>query len=137
MAPRDLGDRQVMPGVPSDAAWLAGFAVEHFTMCLDQDGDVPAAVSSCIAQAAKRFEAANDDHPLERYAWPSASFVLLQPGRTGLRLFGLGDCSIYSGGGDQVDVFSPLSRYAAYEREWASRHIGKGRRFRTRQRSAR
>ncbi|MGI9402345.1 MAG: hypothetical protein ACR2O0_13915, partial [Rhizobiaceae bacterium] len=120
-----LGDRTYMPGEASDAAWLANLAAGYFSDRLTRDSDARNVVSGFINSAKDAFDAASDEVSMERYAWPSASFVAVSLDDDRLILSGLGDCTVYAKVAGQVDVFSPLAGYASFESDWAAEHIRK------------
>lgn len=120
-----LGTNPVMQGAGSDAAWLANFAAGKFAQEMPSEQDASTVVRDCIVEAEATFKAANNGRLPERFAWPSASFVLLQAGASQTRLSGLGDCVVYMAIGEQVTTFSPLSGFPDIEKGWASRHISK------------
>lgn len=120
-----LGNKQIMPDAGSDAAWLASFAAEKLATEISPDRDVSSIVRCCIVEARATFKAANHGELPERFAWPSASFVLLQINESNIQLSGLGDCVVYAAIGDRVAKFSPLLGFPDVERGWASRHIDK------------
>lgn len=120
-----LGEKQFMPGEGSDAAWLANYAADFLTQNLKHDSDIHTIILNCIVNAKTAFEMASRDELVERYAWPSASFVLANISGNNVIFSGLGDCTIYTGIGEKAEVFSPLAEYPSFESDWASRHIRK------------
>ncbi|MEX0343531.1 MAG: hypothetical protein AB3N20_01320 [Rhizobiaceae bacterium] len=120
-----LGDNQVMPDAGSDAAWLAGFAAARLAKGLTFGKSVPAVIRDCIMQAKSDFLSASQGDLPARYAWPSASFIVLQIIENGIRFSGLGDCVAYTFKADKTVTFSPLLGFSEVEKGWASHHIGK------------
>ena len=118
-----LGNKQYLAGEASDAAWLANHAVEFMKQNLTKNADVRRAISDFIEDAKDTFESAGEGEFVERYAWPSASFVLASVDGDNLILSGLGDCTIFADIAGQIEVFSPLASYASFESDWASNHI--------------
>lgn len=120
-----LGDKQVMLGSGSDAAWLANFAADKLAVGLTFNRDVTPVVRECIVQAKAAFMAANHGELPERFAWPSASFVVLQVNEGGIQFSGLGDCVVYAMIDQRLAEFSPLAGFPEVEKGWASHHISK------------
>ncbi len=120
-----LGDEQLMSGAGSDAAWLAEFAAVRLATELTSGKSVKTVVHDCITQAKSDFLSASSGVLPERFAWPSASFIVLQINDNGIHLSGLGDCTAYTAVAGKTLEFSPLHGFSEVEKGWASHHIGK------------
>lgn len=120
-----LGEEQVMPDAGSDAAWLAGYAVTRLATELSPGRSVRTVILDCIMQAREDFLSASNGVLPARFAWPSASFIVLENTANGIQLSGLGDCVAYTALPDQTVAFSPLLGFSETEKGWASHHISK------------
>ena len=118
-----LGDETVMQGSGSDAAWFAELAAEHFCENVGQDSDLAAIVAGLSMKARELFLSAAGG-PVERFAWPSASFVMLRLCGRELEFCGLGDCTLFHRmlGGD-VATWSPLPDFSGFESGLAASHL--------------
>ena len=120
-----LGEEKVFDSFGSDAAWLADFAANYLMQNTVPDSELHSVVLECINSAKFEFNQASRGKVVERYAWPSASFVFVRCRRHKLEFYGLGDCVAYFGGDERVDSFSPLEKFSSFEISWATRHIEK------------
>ena len=118
-----LGENSVIEDAGSDAAWLAKHASVSLKENLVRDSDVQCVVRNCIETAKQTFEVASAGLAVERYAWPSASFVLAHIGQSGISFAGLGDCTIIWRSGSSTGTFSPLVALSSFESHWAAKHL--------------
>ncbi|MGI9355077.1 MAG: hypothetical protein ACR2PF_07950 [Rhizobiaceae bacterium] len=127
-----LGEHPVMSGAGSDSAWLAGYASDFLAKNLTPDHDVRSVVRDCIGEVRRIFDAARGDQTVGRYAWPSASFVIVYSDGERARFAGLGDCTIISNNQHSIDIFSPLANFSSFESDWAAAHLRRADGFKAR-----
>ena len=119
-----LSPDRVMTAYASDAAWLAERSEELLTRNLVGDASPSPVLRSVMETLRAEFMRETDGHPIPRYAFPSASIVLVHLHEDTLMLCGLGDCIAYVRDRNGIiQIFSALRGFAAAESEGARAHI--------------
>lgn len=119
-----LGDRQLMDGYGSDAAWIAEFAAIRFAERLDRSAEPKSVLRQVSEEARTAFMEVAGDQP--RYTWPLCSLTALQATDTGFRWFGLGDSCLYIlHDNGQSDFVIPIPGAYEWEQHQAAKHIAR------------
>jgi len=121
-----LGDDQYMSGFGSDAAWFAQFACDYFSK--NHTGDIALAkvVRELSLEARREFFAGSGAENSPFYAWPSASFAMVELSLGELVFSGLGDCTLYlQCDHGVVKEYSAMQGFHHFEQQRAAKHIAR------------
>ena len=121
-----LGDEQFVSGYGSDAAWFAQYAADYFCTHYQEDLVLANVIGKLSRDARREYFAIDRAESSAIYAWPSASFAMIEISLGELVFSGLGDCTLYLQCDDGiVQEFSALAGFHHFEQQRAAKHIAR------------